>query len=87
MKHPPLRGVRRAAFTIIDKLSFSDRIRDLVEVLLPAYKREQKSYLVVAFGCTGGKHRSVYFADRLARDLSSKGWVVALVHRDRDREG
>jgi len=63
------------------------RIRDLVEGLLPAYKREQKSYLVVAFGCTGGKHRSVYFADRLASDLSGKGWVVALVHRDRDREG
>jgi len=63
-----------------------DRIRDLIEALLPAYKREQKSYLVVAFGCTGGKHRSVYFADKLARDLSDKGWVVALVHRDRDRE-
>jgi len=63
------------------------KIRDLVEALLPAYKREQKSYLVVAFGCTGGKHRSVYFADRLAKDLSGKGWVVALVHRDRDREG
>ena len=63
------------------------RIRDLVEGLLPAYKREQKSYLVVAFGCTGGKHRSVYFADRLARYLSDRGWVVALVHRDRDREG
>jgi len=62
------------------------KIRDLVEGLLPAYKREQKSYLVVAFGCTGGKHRSVYFADRLARDLSGKGWVAALVHRDRDRE-
>jgi UPF0042 nucleotide-binding protein len=64
-----------------------DRIRDLVVALLPAYKREQKSYLVVAFGCTGGKHRSVYFADRLARELSGGGWVVALVHRDRDREG
>ncbi len=62
------------------------RIRDLVEAFLPAYKREQKSYLVVAFGCTGGKHRSVYFADRLARHLSGKKWVVALAHRDRDRE-
>ncbi len=42
---------------------------------------------MVAFGCTGGKHRSVYFADRLARDLSAARWVVALQHRDRDREG
>ncbi len=63
------------------------RMRDLVAGLLPAYKREQKSYLVVAFGCTGGRHRSVYFAERLARYLSEKQWVVALVHRDRDREG
>jgi UPF0042 nucleotide-binding protein len=63
-----------------------NRIRDLVVALLPAYKREQKSYLVVAFGCTGGKHRSVYFADRLARNLSGTHWVVTLVHRDRDRE-
>jgi UPF0042 nucleotide-binding protein len=63
------------------------RIRDLVAALLPAYLREQKSYLVVAFGCTGGKHRSVYFADRLARELSSDRWVVGAQHRDRDREG
>jgi len=63
------------------------RIRDLVAALLPAYRREQKSYLVVAFGCTGGRHRSVYFADRLARELSSDKWVVAAQHRDRDREG
>jgi UPF0042 nucleotide-binding protein len=63
------------------------KMRDLVAGLLPAYKREQKSYLVVAFGCTGGRHRSVYFAERLAKYLSEKQWVVALVHRDRDREG
>jgi UPF0042 nucleotide-binding protein len=63
------------------------KMRDLVASLLPAYKREQKSYLVVAFGCTGGRHRSVYFAERLAKYLSEKQWVVALVHRDRDREG
>ncbi|HQT94303.1 MAG TPA: RNase adapter RapZ [Thermoanaerobaculaceae bacterium] len=63
------------------------RIREFVTALLPAYRREQKSYLVVAFGCTGGRHRSVYFADRLARDLSAGRWVVALQHRDRDREG
>ena len=63
------------------------RIRDLVSALLPAYRREQKSYLVVAFGCTGGRHRSVYFAERLARELSAQRWVVAVHHRDRDREG
>lgn len=63
------------------------RILDLISAFLPAYRREQKSYLVVAFGCTGGRHRSVYFADRLARELSGQQWVVAVDHRDRDREG
>ncbi len=63
-----------------------ERIRALVAALLPAYRREQKSYLVVAFGCTGGRHRSVYFAERLARELSADRWVVAVHHRDRDRE-
>lgn len=62
------------------------RIRDLVEDFLPGYKREQKSYLVIAFGCTGGKHRSVYLAERLAAELRGKSWVVAVHHRDRDRQ-
>jgi UPF0042 nucleotide-binding protein len=63
------------------------RFRDLVEALLPLYRYEQKSYLVIAFGCTGGRHRSVYLADRLARYLSERNWLVAVHHRDRDREG
>lgn len=61
------------------------RFRDLCEVLLPSFKREQKSLVVVAFGCTGGKHRSVYLAQRLAEHLQQR-WVVSLDHRDRDRE-
>ena len=62
------------------------RFRDLCDALLPAYRREQKSYVVVAFGCTGGKHRSVYLAKRLADHLSEAHWVVSVHHRDRDRE-
>jgi RNase adapter protein RapZ len=62
------------------------RFRDLCDALLPAYRREQKSYLVIAFGCTGGRHRSVYFAERLAAHLAEQKWVVAVDHRDRDRE-
>jgi len=61
------------------------RLRDLCEELLPSFKREQKSLVVIAFGCTGGKHRSVYLAQRLAEHLQQH-WVVALDHRDRDRE-
>jgi len=61
--------------------------RDVCDELVPAYRREQKSYLVIAFGCTGGKHRSVYFAERLAEHLQEKHWIVSVHHRDRDREG
>jgi len=61
------------------------RFRDLCEALLPEYRREQKSYVVIAFGCTGGRHRSVYLAQRLADYLTDKHWVVTVHHRDRDR--
>lgn len=62
------------------------RLKSLVEEFLPLYKREQKSYVVVAFGCTGGRHRSVYLASRLGEDLQKAGWLVRVHHRDRDRE-
>jgi RNase adapter protein RapZ len=63
-----------------------DLFRGLCDELVPAYRREQKSYLVIAFGCTGGKHRSVYFAERLAEHLGEQHWVVSVHHRDRDRD-
>jgi UPF0042 nucleotide-binding protein len=66
--------------------SFFAHFRNLCDELLPAYRREQKSYVVIAFGCTGGRHRSVYFAERLAEHLTSRQWVVSVHHRDRDRE-
>lgn len=62
-----------------------NKFRDLCEALLPKYRREQKSYVVIAFGCTGGRHRSVYLAQKLADHLTERHWVVTLHHRDRDR--
>ena len=56
----------------------------LVEPILPGYKKEGKSVLTIAIGCTGGQHRSVAFAKRLANDLS-KSWPVNESHRDKDR--
>jgi UPF0042 nucleotide-binding protein len=82
--HPDVRSWLEAHAEVEDTFS---RMRDLVLALLPAYKREQKSYLVIAFGCTGGKHRSVHFAERLAEVLRDEQWVVTVHHRDRDREG
>lgn len=56
----------------------------LIEPILPGYKKEGKSVLTIAVGCTGGQHRSVAFAKRLANDLS-KSWSVNESHRDKDR--
>jgi UPF0042 nucleotide-binding protein len=55
---------------------------EMLEPLLPRYAREGKKYLTIALGCTGGKHRSVLAAERLAHHLQTKGWRVELFHRE-----
>ncbi|MEI7624035.1 MAG: RNase adapter RapZ, partial [Actinomycetes bacterium] len=52
---------------------------------LPAYVAEGKSYLTVAFGCTGGRHRSVAIAEAVADALRSRGFHLRVTHRDLDR--
>jgi UPF0042 nucleotide-binding protein len=66
---------------------FLDRVVDLVAMLLPAYTAEGKSYLTVAMGCTGGRHRSVVLAEELARRLKETVAApdVSTFHRDVDR--
>jgi UPF0042 nucleotide-binding protein len=59
----------------------------MLESLLPLYRKEGKSYLTVAIGCTGGRHRSVYVAEELARRLTDAGGEVILRHRDMDADG
>jgi UPF0042 nucleotide-binding protein len=61
---------------------FFDRLTDMVLLLLPAYKREGKAYLGIGLGCTGGRHRSVAVAERLARRLNSEGWRATVRHRE-----
>jgi UPF0042 nucleotide-binding protein len=58
------------------------RFVDLLEYLLPLYKREGKSYLTVGIGCTGGRHRSVMVADRLGKAFVSENFDVSVTHRD-----
>jgi UPF0042 nucleotide-binding protein len=58
------------------------RFNDLVEYLLPLYKREGKSYVTIGIGCTGGRHRSVFVANAIARHLSRAGYDATAVHRD-----
>jgi UPF0042 nucleotide-binding protein len=58
------------------------RFADLLEYLLPLYKREGKSYLTVGVGCTGGRHRSVMIAERLAGAFKKDSYEVSVTHRD-----
>lgn len=62
-----------------------DRLADLLCFLVPRYQREGKSYLRVGIGCTGGRHRSVYFAEQLARRLAECGFAARAEHRDVER--
>ena len=61
---------------------FLQDVFSLLEYLIPAYENEGKSYLSVAFGCTGGKHRSVAIAEELSRMLKENETDVSTFHRD-----
>lgn len=58
------------------------KLTDLIDYLIPLYIHEGKSQLVIAFGCTGGKHRSITFAELMAKHLISNGYRVQKYHRD-----
>ena len=61
---------------------FLDKVTDLLDFLLPHYIKEGKSYLTVAFGCTGGQHRSVFIAEEMRKRLAAEGYRVKTGHRD-----
>lgn len=61
---------------------FDERVTGLLTFLVPLYRREGKSYLTIAFGCTGGRHRSVFMAERVGRVLREGGHRVTVIHRD-----
>jgi UPF0042 nucleotide-binding protein len=69
-----------------DATGFLDRAMDLCSFLLPRYRSEGKSYLTIAVGCTGGRHRSVVIGAALAKRLQTMGTDVRLWHRDLDKE-
>jgi UPF0042 nucleotide-binding protein len=64
---------------------FIDKVDELLRMLVPAFEQEGKSYLTVALGCTGGRHRSVVLADVLAGRLAAAGVPTSAFHRDVDR--
>lgn len=64
---------------------YFEKLTDLIKLLLPAHVEEGKSHLTIAFGCTGGQHRSVAVAEKLGKVLSEAGWPVAIRHRELER--
>lgn len=64
---------------------FMDKLEDLINFTLPQYVEEGKTELVIAVGCTGGRHRSVAVASELAAFITKRGYMVVLDHRDMNR--
>ncbi len=68
-----------------ESMDFLAKVDDLLTAILPAFIREGKSYLTIAMGCTGGRHRSVALAEALATRLGGHGHPTSVFHRDVDR--
>lgn len=84
----PLTGLNKEVSSYVFKWSdtqkFNEKVLDLLQFMLPQYKKEGKSQLVVAIGCTGGQHRSVTLAEHFAKELSSN-YITHASHRDIDK--
>jgi RNase adapter protein RapZ len=78
-RHP---RVARYIRSFPQSVEFIDRISELLVYLIPHYIREGKSYLTIAFGCTGGHHRSVMIASEIRKRLSRAGFKAKETHRD-----
>ena len=61
---------------------FSERVNSLLELILPAYVQEGRSYLTIGIGCTGGRHRSVALAGHIAERIAEMGYKLRVTHRD-----
>jgi UPF0042 nucleotide-binding protein len=73
---------------VLDRPEASEFLRltaALLDYTLPLYRREGRSYLTLAIGCTGGRHRSVALVERLGHDLVQRGTRVQVQHRDLNR--
>jgi len=85
----PLTGRDPAVAAYLESQEITDeflaRLYALLDLLMPAYEREGKSYLSVAIGCTGGQHRSVWVAGQLRGHLEAQGYHPRVSHRDVDR--
>lgn len=79
-------GVRQFVLSNPETRAFLDKYMELLDYLIPKYKRENKAYLTIAVGCTGGRHRSVAVARSIFEHLNKKGLNPGIIHRDLDRD-
>ena len=91
---PDLRGLNGHSQAVSDYIeqdprfeAFFQKVSELVTILLPAFAQEGKSHFSIGFGCTGGQHRSVAIAEKLANALAASGWQVSKRHRELERRG
>ena len=91
---PALRGLNGHSEAVVDYVlkdprfdAFFQKVTELVTMLLPAFAEEGKSHFSIGFGCTGGQHRSVAIAEKLANALAASGWQVSKRHRELERRG
>lgn len=76
------RAVRRFMDSYPQTREFVDRLMDMLLYLMPHYIREGKSYLTIAIGCTGGRHRSVALTEQIGKALAEEGYKTRISHRD-----
>ena len=85
----PLTGLDEPVYDYVmsqpEAKTFYHKLMDLLDFSIPGYKKEGKSSVTIAIGCTGGLHRSVAFAERIGRELLSDSYNVKISHRDKDR--
>jgi RNase adapter protein RapZ len=74
--------VRTFVLTDPDAIALIGQLEGLFKFLIPLFEREQRSYLTIAIGCTGGRHRSVAIAGRLQESLAAMGYEASINHRD-----
>lgn len=64
---------------------FEDRVYDLIKTLLPSYAKQGKNIITIAFGCTGGQHRSVYMVEKLYEKMKNDDYILIKRHREKDK--
>lgn len=76
-------GIYLDQFDIVRE--FEDRVYDLIMTLLPAYENEGKNIITIAFGCTGGQHRSVYMVEKMYKKMKDDDYILIKRHREKDK--